>query len=261
MSYLTSIDHDTFIFYVLVWGGIALISPIALLMIGELPISSRSAHSRLSFLGNIDKRSGWILMEIPILITVLFYFLTGSSALNMSAIMVGAFVCHYINRALIYPYRIKTQGKTMPVSIMLSSSLFYIINGYIIGYYFGNLKTYTVEWLYDPRFILGLGLFILGFFINIQSDNILIRLRKPGETDYKIPYGGMYKYISCPNYFGEMIEWIGFAIMTWSIPGAVYALWVGLPLFAQGKLAHKWYIEKFGNDYPKNRKAIIPFLI
>jgi len=260
MSYFTSIDYDTFILGMYIWGAIALISPIALLLIGELPISSRSAHSRLTFFGNINKRTGWILMEIPILITVLFYFLSGNQALNPSVIMVGAFVLHYINRALIYPYRIKVDGKTMPVSIMLSSALFYIINGYIIGYFFGHLTHYEWSWLYDPRFIIGAILFFTGFHINLQSDNILIKLRKPGESGYKIPYGGMYRYISCPNYFGEMVEWIGFAIMTWSIPGAVYALWVALPLFAQGKLAHAWYVQQF-SDYPKERKAILPFLI
>ncbi len=261
MDYLTNINNDTFIFYMYIWGAVALLSPFVLNMLGELPISSRMESKSLSKLGTIDKKTGWIIMEIPILITVLYFFLTGSSPFNVSAVIVAAFVCHYINRALIYPHRIKTQGKTMPVSIMFSSMLFYIVNGYIIGYYFGNLKSYPIEWLYDPRFIIGLALFVFGFFINVQSDNILINLRKPGETGYKIPKGGMYKYISCPNYFGEMVEWMGFAIMSWSIPGLVYAIWVALPLYAQGIIAHRWYVEKFGDEYPKNRKAIIPFLI
>jgi hypothetical protein len=33
---------------------------------------------------------------------------------------------------------------------------------------------------------------------------------------------------------------------------------VVLPLVAQAALAHRWYQEKFGTDYPKHRKAIIP---
>jgi steroid 5-alpha reductase family enzyme len=115
-----------------------------------------------------------------------------------------------------------------------------------------------VEWLSDPRFIFGLALFFFGFVVNIQSDNILINLRKPGETGYKIPYGGFYRYVSCPNYFGEIMEWVGFAIMTWCIPGLIYMLWVALPLFAQAIEAHRWYNDKFGDEYPKNRKAIFP---
>ena len=81
------------------------------------------------------------------------------------------------------------------------------------------------------------------------------------KTGYKIPQGGLFKYISSPHYFGEIIEWIGFAIMSWSIPGIVYAIWVVLPLFAQSLSAHKWYLKKFGNEYPQQRKAIIPGII
>ncbi len=52
----------------------------------------------------------------------------------------------------------------------------------------------------------------VGYAINHHADSVLLSLRKPGETGYKIPYGGLYKYISCPNYFGEMVEWFGFAL-------------------------------------------------
>ncbi len=91
--------------------------------------------------------------------------------------------------------------------------------------------------------------------------DFLINLRQPGETGYKIPRGGMYRYVSCPNYMGETIEWIGFAIMSWSLVGAVFAIWVALPLLAQAINAHRWYRDKFGDEYPVDRKAIIPYLL
>ena len=56
------------------------------------------------------------------------------------------------------------------------------------------------EWLLDPRFLLGVGIFLLGLATNIHSDYILINLRKPGETGYKIPTGGMFEYVSAANY-------------------------------------------------------------
>ena len=85
---------------------------------------------------------------------------------------------HYFNRAVIYPQRIKVAGKTMPVYTMLTSMLFYTVNGYLIGHYFGQLRDYPIEWLYDPRFLIGVALFLFGFFVNIHSDNILINLRE-----------------------------------------------------------------------------------
>jgi protein-S-isoprenylcysteine O-methyltransferase Ste14 len=251
-------DFEQFIF---IWVIINLVTGLPIFISKMMPISGRSEKTWLSILGDINKKAAWIIMEIPVLIVVLTFYFLGSNPINASIVMIAAFCMHYTNRALIYPYRIKADGKTMPVMMMLFSMIFYIVNGYIIGHYFGALKTYTIEWLYDPRFIIGLIMFLGGFILNITSDNILLNLRKPGETGYKIPQGGMFKYVSCPHYLGEMIEWAGFAIMTWSLPGLAYAIIVVVPLFGQARNAHQWYLDKFGDEYPKNRKAIFPGLI
>ncbi|MCB1614616.1 MAG: DUF1295 domain-containing protein [Pseudomonadales bacterium] len=261
MHYLLNIDLQTFNHYLLYWGALGVLSGFAIHFTKLLPMSGRADTSALAFLGTIDKRTGWIIMEVPVLLVVTTFFLLGDNPINPSIAIVGAFIFHYINRALIFPYRIKAEGKTMPISMMLSSMTFYIINGYLIGYYFGTLREYPIEWLWDPRFFIGTVVFFFGFYINVSSDNILINLRGPGETGYKIPRGGFYKYVSCPNYFGEIVEWCGFALMSWSLMGSVYALWVALPLIAQGMGAHKWYLEKFPDEYPKERKAVIPGLI
>jgi steroid 5-alpha reductase family enzyme len=96
--------------------------------------------------------------------------------------------------------------------------------------------------------------------INIQSDNILIRLRKSTELGYQIPKGGFFRFVSCPNFFGEIIEWTGFAIMAWSLPALSFAIWTFINLVPRGVDHHKWYKRKFG-DYPKERKAVLPFLV
>ena len=63
-----------------------------------------------------------------------------------------------------------------------------------------------------------------------------------------------------PNYLGECIEWLGWAIMTWSFSGFVFALWTTFNLLPRALKHHSWYKEKF-NDYPKERKAIIPKIL
>ena len=102
-------------------------------------------------------------------------------------------------------------------------------------------------------------MFLLGFAINLQSDSILRSLRKPGETDYKVPHGGLYRFVSCPNYLGEIVEWSGWALMTWSLPGLAFALYTFANLAPRALKHHRWYQEKFA-DYPKERKALIPGL-
>jgi steroid 5-alpha-reductase/3-oxo-5-alpha-steroid 4-dehydrogenase 1 len=67
--------------------------------------------------------------------------------------------------------------------------------------------------------------FVLGFTLNRRADRMLRQLRAPGETGYKIPYGGLFERVSCPNYLGEIIEWSGWALATWSLPGVSFAVW------------------------------------
>ena len=258
MQFLESVDLASFTRFLYLWAAIGILATPAILITGKLPMSSKLDAGFLAAFGMIDKRLGWIIMEAPVLMVISFFYLRGDNPLNVSAIFVAAFLIHYANRALIYPFRIRVTGKKMPVCIMLASMSFYVINGYLLGYYFGSLRSYPPEWLYDPRFLLGMGLFIAGLAINITSDNILITLRASGETGYKIPQGGLFRYVSCPHYLGECMEWIGFAIMSWCLPGAVYAGWVALPLVAQAINAHRWYRDTFGDAYPRSRRAIIP---
>ena len=167
-------------------------------------------------------------------------------------------ILHYINRSFIYPLRTRTRGKKIPILIVCSAMFFNVVNGWTNGYYLGSYgPVYVHDWLYDPRFIIGLFVFIAGAGINIQSDNILLKLRKPGEKDYKIPHGGLFRYVSCPNHLGEIIEWTGFAIMCWNLPALAFAVWTAANLIPRAISHHKWYQQKFA-DYPKDRKAVIP---
>ena len=261
LDFLRAITLEQFYILIGIWVVINVLTGLPIYIGKMMPMSGRLGDTPLSLLGDINKKAAWIIMEIPVLIVVLGVYFYAAESFNFSAVMVAAFCVHYVNRALIYPYRIKADGKTMPVMIMLFSMIFYMVNGVIIGFYFGALKSYSIEWLSDPRFIIGAALFVVGLVINIQSDNILLNLRKPGETGYKIPQGGMFKYVSSPHYMGEMIEWIGFAIMTWSIPGLAYAFTVIVPLFGQARNSHQWYVDTFKDEYPKERKAIIPGLL
>ncbi|HWB63744.1 MAG TPA: 3-oxo-5-alpha-steroid 4-dehydrogenase, partial [Chitinophagales bacterium] len=129
------------------------------------------------------------------------------------------------------------------------------------GTYLGNFGgTYGAGYFTSPDFTLGIILFAAGFYINNQADTTLINLRKPGETGYKIPVGGMFNYISCPNHFGEIVEWLGFAVMAGSWPAWSFFIWAIVNLVPRALDHHKWYKQKF-TDYPTQRKAVIPFLL
>jgi steroid 5-alpha reductase family enzyme len=109
-------------------------------------------------------------------------------------------------------------------------------------------------------FKIGLIVFALGMFINIYSDYSILKMKKEKGAGYHIPQGFLHRSVSSPNYLGEIIEWLGWAILTWSISGLVFFIWTVANLFPRAIANHQWYQTKFEN-YPKNRKAIIPQVI
>lgn len=238
------------------WIAIAVVTFIALLFI----TAPYGRHTSSGWGPLIDNKVGWFCMEFFVLVVLYFFLLNGTNSISLTnGIIVGFFTLHYINRSMIFPLRIQTNGKKMPASIMLMGMSFNLVNGFLIGYFLGEIMVYPDSWLTSPQFIIGTIIFFVGMFINWQSDNMLINLRKPGETGYKIPQNGLFRYISCPNLFGEVLEWGGFAILTWSLPGLAFFLWTFANLVPRALSHHKWYLEKFP-DYPKERKAVIPFL-
>ena len=156
--------------------------------------------------------------------------------------------------------RTRTKGKLNPILIVLFAMTFNSINAGLIGYYLSKVSIYPKDYYLHWNFIIGIILFISGFIINFKSDDMLIHLRKPGETGYKIPKGFLFKYISCPNHFGEMIEWLGFMLMVWNWAGIAFFVWTVSNLLPRALHHHKWYKQNFP-EYPKERKAIFPFLL
>ena len=148
----------------------------------------------------------------------------------------------------------------MPLIIALSAIGFNLVNGFLLGYFLSNFANYPMSWLWSPQFMIGTVIFVLGMVINMQSDNILIHLRKGNDGGYVIPQKFLFKIISCPNLFGEMVEWLGFAVLMWNLPGLAFFVWTVANLLPRALSHHKWYLSKFP-DYPKERKAVIPFIL
>ena len=145
----------------------------------------------------------------------------------------------------------------MPVLIFAMAFIFNWIN----GQYFGTIAPpYTPGWAIDIRLISGLGLFIAGIMLNWRSDQILIGLKDSTRSGYALPRKGMFRYVSCPNFLGEIIEWGGFALMAWSLPALSFFIWTAVNLLPRALNHHRWYLEQF-EDYPPERKALIPFVL
>jgi 3-oxo-5-alpha-steroid 4-dehydrogenase 1 len=216
-------------------------------------------HIRKGWGPVLDNRLGWIIMEAVSPLIFAACFMLGS---NVKTLTLVIFFCmweaHYIHRAFIYPFHLQSPVKRMPVTVISLGIFFNAVNAYLNGRYIFTFSAgYSSGWLTDPRFIAGFVIFILGFVINRNADTILRSLRKSNDVDYKISYTGFYNYISCPNYLGEILIWIGWATATWSLAGLSFAMWTIANLVPRARANHNWYKENF-SDYPPERKALVP---
>lgn len=248
------------VYRIMLWGwiGVAAVIFTALFFV----TAPYGRHMRRGWGPTIPSRLGWVLMEsVAVFGYALFFVISDRTANVINRVFLALWLLHYLNRAFIYPLRRRGGARPMPASIAAGGAFFNLVNTYLQSRWVNTLgPAYTSSWLTDPRFIAGVAILLLGFLINVHSDAVLRRLRGPGDTGYRVPRRGLHRLVASPNYFGEILEWSGWAIATWSLAGAAFAIWTIANLAPRALANHRWYRERFP-DYPDDRKALIPFLL
>ncbi|GAA5798988.1 hypothetical protein HPULCUR_004397 [Helicostylum pulchrum] len=213
---------------------------------------------------SLPGKASWFIMEAvsPILF-LSSVILARPTWTPFQLILTSAWLIHYVNRTIIYPLR-ATSMAPIHVLAVVSAVVFNGLNGYTNGIWVGRHS----DSVYQFKFWFGIGLWAAGFVSNIYHDTLLFKLRKKSidkntsdkKKRYSIPYGGLYNYISCPNYFSESMEWVGYAIAAHSsLPAFIFVMATVSNLFPRAIRTHEWYKDTF-KDYPKSRKAVIPFV-
>lgn len=236
--------------------GLACATLVALLFV----TAPYGRHARPGWGPTIPSRVGWLLMESPAVILFAAIYALGSAAWEVVPLVLGSlWMFHYIHRTLVFPFRVREKGNRMPLVIAAMAFVFNTLNVYVVARWISHFGDYQTSWLWDPRFLIGVGIFAIGSGINHRADTTLIGLRKPGETGYTIPNGWLFDRITSPNYFGEIVEWTGFAIATWSTAGLAFAVFTAANVGPRAFANRRWYRATFP-EYPAERKALIPFL-
>jgi len=203
----------------------------------------------------LDNKLAWVIQECPTVVVPIWYLSSGNLPKNWTGtICLGMFLVHYSQRTLVYPFLIRGNRKTQ-ISMIAFAFLFCFLNGLLQSIHMLNYQQSSA------LLIPGTLIFAYGFIINLQSEDILRNLREPGKSGYYIPRGGMFEYVSCANYMGECIEWVGYAIASgFALPPLMFAIFTFCFIGRRALSHHEWYKAKF-DDYPINRKALIPFLL
>ncbi len=208
----------------------------------------------------IDARWGWLLMELSALAVFPVVYLAAGERHIVGDVLVAAWLAHYIHRTLVWPWLVQRQARPFPAITAAAGFGFNVVNGAFLGWFAARIADYPRDWFSDPRFAVGAALFLLGAALNIATDYRLTALRAKASGGAVLPRGGAFRLVSCPNLAGEMIEWTGFALMSWSLPGLAFALWTAANLIPRALWRHRWYRERFP-DYPRSRRAVIPWVL
>lgn len=221
----------------------------------------------------INNKLAWFLMEFPIFLAMIVLWLCSPHKFDVVPfVFLLIFEMHYFQRSLVFPWIMKGHSK-MPFAIMFMGIAFNVLNSMMQGYwiFFESYRVnycvfgmhYTdIQWLWSPQFIIGTLVFIFGFVTNLRSDYIIRHLRKDeNDTKHYLPQTGMFNYVTSANYFGELMEWLGFAILTWSLAGLVFFIWTASNLVPRANAIYKKYNVEFADEMKgKHLKRVFPFI-
>jgi protein-S-isoprenylcysteine O-methyltransferase Ste14 len=220
-------------------------------------------HTRAGWGPGLPVRLTWVIMESPAVFAFAAVFALGPRAGQLvPCVLAALWLLHYGQRTFGYPLLMRVDpARRMPLSILAMGFVYNLLNAYLNARWLTRLgPERATSWLYSFRFLSGASLFFIGFAINRWADAVLRRIRKDGESRYAIPRGGLYEIISCPNYFGELVQWSGWALAAWSPAGLAFVLFTAANLVPRARSHHRWYQSEFP-EYPSRRRAVLPLLL
>ena len=211
---------------------------------------------------SINNKLGWVLMECPALIPIA-YTIVALKPSALAILFMSLYALHYVYRSFIFPALLKGNSK-MPLAITAMGATFNFTNSTLLcasvmafpKESYTDICSYAGNW----NFWLGIVLFFMGMYTHMKADHTIRNLRKPGDTNHYLPKGGLFDYVTSANYFGELLEWTGFAILLCNPAAWMFVWWTAANLVPRAHAINKKYRAEFGNEQVGKRKRVIPFI-
>ncbi|KIY69522.1 hypothetical protein CYLTODRAFT_372490 [Cylindrobasidium torrendii FP15055 ss-10] len=210
----------------------------------------------------------------PLLIHPLFYYLPQyiyGKAFEHSELQkyaYGMIMAHFVKREFETLFIHRFSHGTMPArNILKNSGHYHILSGLLLagdlyrpgyGAAASSMKNTIMS---NPTFLNAcLGAFTFFEISNLHTHLTQRNLRPAGTKTRAIPRGYGFNLVSCANYFFEICAWTVVLVMTRSAACALFLGAGGFQMAVWAAKKHKNYKKEFGKDYPKGRKAMIPFI-
>lgn len=260
MNFALWFSHEERVLNLIAWVMLICACLVLFVFKGQRAPYGRYSTSASRWWGpNIPAKMAWFIQELPSFLWPLYTLLFVPIESVVSKILIVCFLVHYFQRTFIYSMQIRG-GKPTKLVIFLMAFIFCFVNGYVQTTFLAKYFVYENSPFSAICFLFGITLFFTGMMINIHSDRILRRLRNAQDRSHKIPHGGLFKHVSAANFFGEIVEWLGFTLAQGcALPSLAFAVFTFANIGARGKQHHEDYLKRFA-DYPKTRKAVIPFI-
>lgn len=216
-------------------------------------------HFRPGWGPALTSRMAWFLMELPGLIVIGIVILAHQAPWRPVLWLPWAmWSAHYAYRTFIFPAMVRSTARSFPVSVVALAWGFNALNGYnnahaLIG---SSMQAQSAS---DWHFLAGGAVFVAGFLLHASADARIRNLRRDDPAAYGIPRGGLFEYVTNPHYLGEIVQWTGWALMTWSWAGLAFAAFTACNLVPRAIANHRWYRTRFP-VYPAKRRILVPFL-
>jgi protein-S-isoprenylcysteine O-methyltransferase Ste14 len=214
-------------------------------------------HRRPGWGPELSSRAAWFVMELPALLVLPLLVLASPARAEPAAwLPMVLWLVHYAYRTLLFPALMRPGGNAFPLLLVACAIGFNLLNGYNNG---GALiaNAYAGASPLAPHVIIGVLAFAAGFLMHCQADHTIRALRGTGDHGYRVPQGGLFRWVGSPHYLGEIIQWSGWAILTWSLAGLAFALFTICNLLPRAIANDRWYRQQFP-DYPQHRRVLFP---
>ncbi|KAL7590220.1 hypothetical protein Lser_V15G36538 [Lactuca serriola] len=205
----------------------------------------------------LSSRNGMLFSYTPAFLVGLASLLVFHDQDLRFMLLASALTAHFLKRVFEVVFLHKYSGSMLLESAIIISSSYTFSTATMI--YTQYLSKDFPEPLVDLKYI-GTGLFVVGIIGNFYHHYLLANLRKNGEREYKIPQGGLFDLVICPHYLFEILGYVGISCISQTLYAFAFTLGTIAYLTGRSYATREWYLSKFGDKFPKNVKAFIPYI-
>lgn len=199
----------------------------------------------------------------PLIIIAIFFAL--NNHFNNSNIRSMLFIMstfHYLKRLLESAFLHEFSRATMPLAnLFINCGYYWGVYGFFCGYsiFYNNNNGIEHHFLGPLRYIFAF-FFFMAEIKNLKCHIILRELKAKNNGEKGIPTGEGFDYVSCANYFWEIVSWLCFSLCANHFSTYIFTFFGAFIMSKWAGEKHRAYKKTFGDKYPKKRKIIIPFL-